>query len=285
MTTYLVTGASGVLGKRVLELLLQRGASHIIAASRTRFEMKGVQVRHADFDQPETLKAAFAGADRALLISTDAIMQPGQRARQHEAAIAALAESSVAHVVYTSLTNATKTQFALAADHALTEALLQQSGLSFVALRNQIYMHMLLQSLPPALASGRIVDARGSGKISWVTREDCAQAAAAALWEGDTHTGIVDITGPQALSSAELAAIVTEVIGRPVRHEQASPQGMLEAMVSQGMPQAQAALFATFDAAIAHDELSVVTDGVAQLTGSAAVSVREFLAAHRSVLA
>src|SRR5262249_19713219 len=140
MSTLLVTGASGHLGRRVLELLLEAGAGQIIAATRTPekladFAQRGVVVRHADFDDPASLAEAFKGAERLLLISTDAIGTPGLRIQQHTNAIKAAEEAGVSHVVYTSLINPEPgTPIAIAPDHYGTEQALAQSKLGFTVL-------------------------------------------------------------------------------------------------------------------------------------------------------
>jgi NAD(P)H dehydrogenase (quinone) len=133
MSTLLVTGASGHLGRRVLELLLETQTGQIIATTRTPekladFAQRGVIVRQADFDDPASLVTAFTGADRLLLISTDVIGVPGLRIQQHTNAVKAAEEAEVSHVVYTSLINPEPgTPIAIAPDHYETELALAQS--------------------------------------------------------------------------------------------------------------------------------------------------------------
>jgi len=137
--TVLVSGAGGQLGRRVLELLVAApGARRIIATTRrpealAAFAARGVEVRRADLDEPAGLAAAFAGADRALLISTDALDRPGRRLAQHRAAIAAFASAGVAHVVYTSALDAPSVG-PITADHQGTEAELARSQLDHTIL-------------------------------------------------------------------------------------------------------------------------------------------------------
>src|SRR3972149_1471990 len=104
----LVTGANGHLGRRAVETLLQKKAGPVVAATRDPAKIadlaaKGAEVRAADFGNPETLQAAFAGIDRLLLISTDAIIVPGQRLGQHRAAVATAQAAGVKHILYTSV--------------------------------------------------------------------------------------------------------------------------------------------------------------------------------------
>lgn len=288
--TLLVTGASGHLGRRVVELLLERNAGPIIATTRKPESLadlaaRGVDVRKADFEDPSSLAAAVTGAERALLVSTDALDRPGRRVAQHRAAIAALVEAGAKHVVYTSLPNPyVGSPVIIAEDHRLTEEALAATRLDFTILRNNLYTDLMLQSLPAAVASGTLLDARGAGKASFVTREDCARAAAGALAEGGAGRHTLDVTGPAAVSSPELAALVAEITGRPVAHVSVSPEELVNALTSHGLPAPIAALLASFDTAIAKGDLAAVTDTVARLGGQAPQTVRDFLVAHRAAL-
>ncbi len=186
-TTLLITGASGQLGRRVLELLLDAGAGKLIATTRNPEKLaelarRGVVVRKADFDDAASLPAAFAGAGRLLLISTDAVGTPGRRIAQHRAAVDAAVRAGVKHVVYTSLTRPEPgSPVTFASDHYGTEQALAASPLGWTILRNNVYTDFLLRSLPQAVATGKLVAAAGDGGAGYVTREDCARVAAAAL--------------------------------------------------------------------------------------------------------
>jgi NAD(P)H dehydrogenase (quinone) len=287
----LVTGASGNLGVRVVELLLERNAGRLIATTRSpaklsRLQERGVEVRQADFNAEDSLVPAFRGAERALLVSTDELMEPGKRMRQQIAAVRALAAAGVKHVVYTSLPNAERSSASIAPDHAATEAAIRESGLSYTILRNNLYTDLLLFTLPHALRSGALVDARGDGKIAHVTREDCARSAAFALAERSaTGRDIYDVTGPEAITADELAAIVSEVTGQALKHVSVPRDALVAGMIEHGMPRISAELYASFDVSSANGELATVTNTVERLTGSPPMSVREFLKANRAALA
>src|SRR5215207_578206 len=141
----LVSGASGHLGRQVVENLLGRVApSSIVATTRSPERLadvaaRGVIVRHADFDDDASLDAAFAGVDRALLISTDSLDKPGQRVAQHRRAIKAFARAGVKHLAYTSIVNPVGSLITLSKDHAETERALAESGLHYTVLRNNMY--------------------------------------------------------------------------------------------------------------------------------------------------
>jgi NAD(P)H dehydrogenase (quinone) len=288
-TPLLVTGASGHLGRRVLELLLERGAGPIIATTRTpaslaAFAARGVDVRRADFEDDASLAAAFAGARRALLISTDAIDRPGRRVAQHRRAIAALERAGVAHVVYTSLPNPTDTPALIAPDHAATEAALAETKLDWTVLRNNMYTDYLLPGLPGAIASGTLIDAKGTGAVAYVTRDDCARAAAGALAGNSRGRTTIDVTGPEAVTPDQLAAIVSELTGVPIRHTSVPAPALIEGMVGHGLPRPVAELLASFDAAAAKGDLGQVSPAVEQLWGEKPTSVAAYLRSQRAAL-
>jgi NAD(P)H dehydrogenase (quinone) len=157
--TLFVTGASGHLGRRVVELLLEKDAGKIVAGTRkpeklADLEARGVVVRQADFEDPQGLEAALAGVDRVLIISTDAIDRPGRRLAQHRAAVAAAVSAGVKHAVYTSMPNPETSPVVFAPDHLGTEQALKASGVSHMILRMCWYADFLIPTLAPAVASG-----------------------------------------------------------------------------------------------------------------------------------
>jgi NAD(P)H dehydrogenase (quinone) len=286
----LVTGASGQLGRRVVELLLAQDHGPIIATTRTpdslkELAAKGVEVRRADFDDEASLVQAFQGAERVLLVSTDALDRPGRRLAQQQRAVRALEAAGVKHVVYTSLPNASSSSVSIAPDHAGTEAALAASRLDFTILRNNLYTDLLFMSLPQALASGQLVDARGNGVVAYVTREDCARAAAAALADRSASgRRTLDVAGPDALTSDEIASLASEILGRKIVHVSVPGDVLIRGLIDHGLPQPVAEMLTTFDVAISRGELSTVTDTVQRLTGRAPQTVRDFLTQNRAAL-
>jgi len=269
----LVTGASGHLGRRVVEILLEARPSHIIATTRHPDKIKdlaarGVEVRWADFDEPDTLADAFAGAERMLLISTDALDRPGRRLSQHCKAIDAAVHAGVQHIVYTSLTHPEPgSPVLIAPDHHGTEAALEASGLGSTSLRNNLYTDLLLMSLPRAVASGELVAAAGTGGAAYVTREDCARAAAAALASPFNGQRKLDVTGPGVVTHAELAGLASELTGRPVSYVASEPEALRVRLMEAGMPGPVADLWVSFDVGIARGLFGSATKAVAELTG------------------
>lgn len=284
--TLFVTGASGHLGRQTVEFLLASGKGKVIAGSRDPEKLadlvaKGAEARAVDFDRPETLAAAFKGVDRLLLVSTDAIDQPGRRLIQHTAAIEAAKAAGVKHILYTSATSAAPDSASIALqDHYETEQALIASGLSHTILRNTLYVDNLLMALPQILASGQWFHAAADGKIARITREDCARAAAAALESDFTGNRILEISGPELLDCREMAAIISELAGKPVAAIAIDEASLTDALEKAGIPEIFARLLATFDAAQAQGEFNILTSAVRDLTGKEPTTFRDFLASR-----
>ena len=284
----LVTGASGQLGRQVLELLLATHAGAIIATSRSPEKLadlraRGVEVRAANFDDEAGLKAAFTGAERALLISTDTLGVPGQRLAQHQAAVRAFESAGVQHVVYTSLVNPVASPILFAPDHAGTEAALTASGLDFTVLRNNLYTDLSLHAVAGAVASGQLIDSRARGAVAFVTREDCGRSAAAALADRNASgRRTLDVTGPESLTSEHIASLLSELSGKKITHVSVPLEALVQGMVQHGLPEPLAKIYASIDVSIARGDLASVSNTVTELTGRAPRTVREFLTANRA---
>lgn len=265
-----VTGASGALGRATADLVLQAVEPRELVLTTRRPELladfaeRGAEVRRVDFDDPSTLSTAFVGVDRVLMISTDAI---GARLNGHRAAISAATDAGVQHVVYTSVPEPVPANPALVvADHAGTEQALHESGLHWTILRNNLYAHLQLPGLAHAIASGRFLSNGGSGATAYVTRADCAAAAAAALVQ-DGHEGrTYDVSGPQALTAADLVALARDLGGRDVELVDLSDSEFMAALRAAGQPEEMAALVTSFGAATRGDFFANVSSAVAELT-------------------
>lgn len=287
----LVTGASGKLGRRVIELLVEAGVGRVIAATRNPdvirdLAARGVEVRKADFDQaPTELAKVFTGADRMLLISTDAVDRPGHRFEQQKRAIDGAVRTSVKHIVYTSLSNVTPgSPVLIANDHLHTEQALEASGLGFTALRNNLYADLLLMSLPAAIKSRKMFAAADDGGAAYVTREDCARAAAAALLDEFDGKRRFEITGPAVVTYSELAALASELSGTNVVHIPVTEEGLIAGMIQGGLPEPIARLMVSFDSGMKSGLFGPATDAVKVLTGQDPTSVSAFLQANKSAL-
>jgi NAD(P)H dehydrogenase (quinone) len=286
--TLLVTGASGQLGRRVVTLLADAGADRLVATTRNPFKIadlanRGVVVRRGDFDDPQSLTAAFEGADRLLLVSTDAIDFPGRRIEQHRAAIHAAKAAGVSHIVYTSFAEPDP-HFLVSADHWATEQALAASGLGWTALRHNLYTEFLAQLLPEAIASGEIVAAAGEGGAAFVTREDCARAAAAALASTETSSRVLEIAGPAIVTVHDVARLASDLAGRPVSYVPVVPAALRVRMVAAGVSRRVADVLVSIHVAMAQGKFRAATSAVADLTGRIPTSVPAFLSAKRDAL-
>jgi len=288
--TLLVSGASGQLGRKVVEFLLDNKAGRIIAATRNpenckMLEDRDVEVRRADFDVPETLDAAFKGVDRMLLISTDAVGQPGKRAAQHKQAIDAAVRAGIQHIVYTSLSHAESgSPVLIADDHVETEKVLAESSVGFTVLRNNLYTDLLLMSLPQAVVMGKLFAAAPTGGAAYITREDCARAAAAALACTFEGTRILELTGSTVISYGELAAITGEVTGKTITFVPMEPDALKIAMVQNGVPELIADLMISFDVGMERGLFGPASSTFEELCNQESTDVKSFLQANRQAL-
>jgi NAD(P)H dehydrogenase (quinone) len=292
--TLLVTGASGQLGRSVINHLLDTfkvPAARIIATTRTPANLadlaaRGVDVREADFDDHASLAKAFKGADRVLVISTNELAIQGKRREQQLAAVAAAKQAGVAHLLYTSLPDPEPgSPIVFAPDHYDTEQAIKATGIPYTILRNSWYDENLFMSLPQTLASGHWYTSAGDGRISYCARDDMAAAIAGALASGAKESTTYTLTGPKAYTVAEVAVLVTEVTGKPIQVIQLSDEALTEGMKAAGLPEPIARLLVSFDAATRVGGLGMVTDSVEKLSGRKSVSLKQFLETNKAKLA
>jgi NAD(P)H dehydrogenase (quinone) len=285
----LVTGASGELGRLVAEQLLDRVPPHqIILVTRRPQTLadladRGADVRQGDFDDPATLAQAFVGATRMLLISTNAM---GRRTAQHRAAIEAATAAGIGHVTYTSLTNPVPGHPTgiVADENRETEEMLHASGLAWTILRNAAYAELQVPLGALAVTFGKLVTNAGDGRIAPISRRDCAAAAVAVLTT-DGHDGMTyEITGPDALSQADIAALFTEVSGRPVSVVPMADRKIVRGLLRIGTPRGVARAIADLGIATREGYFDVVDPAFQTLTGRPARTLRDVLIANRGEL-
>ena len=286
----LVTGAAGNLGRRVVELLLEAKAGPIIATTRTPekladFAKRGVEVRKADFNDPKTLKAAFAGAERLLLISTGDLFPEGARLRQHRAAVEAAVDANVKHVIYTSAPSPYPTpKGSLINDHFWTEQALFASPLEWTILRHHLYTEFLLGTLSTALKFGQLTTSVGKAGVNYVTREDCARTDAAALASDWSGRRVLDVTGPAPITQDELASLASKLTGKPLRHVAVARADHAKLLEAAKLPPFLIDALLNFNEQGAHGYHSVSPPTVQALTGKPPTSVQEFLTANKAAL-
>jgi NAD(P)H dehydrogenase (quinone) len=274
-----VTGATGHLGRLVVESLLARGvaAADIVATGRNVGAIadlagRGVTVRHADFDDPASLKDAFAGAEKLLLVSASEL---GRRVPQHRNAVDAAREAGVTLLAYTSAPKADRTQLKLAAEHRATEEYIRESGVPSVILRNSWYFEVYTAQIPTQLEHGAVTGAAGDGRFTPAARRDYAEAAAAALTADDQAGRVYELGGDTAITLAEYAAEVARQTGRPVEYRDLPVDAYTRMLEGFGLPAAAAEVIADADAGIARGDLLSGDGSLSRLIGRPTTTLAE----------
>ncbi|MFL5322250.1 MAG: SDR family oxidoreductase [Myxococcaceae bacterium] len=270
-----VTGATGHLGRLVIEGLKKKvPAKELVAAVRNPEKAKdlGVQVRKADYDQPETLASAFEGADTLVLISASEV---GQRLRQHLAAIDAAKKAKVKRIVYTSLLHADRSGMSLAKEHFPTEQAIAKSGIPHVFLRNGWYLENYTEQLPNVLQHGAFLGSAGNGKIAAASRKDFADAIVAVV-TGSGHEGkAYELAGDSAFTMSELASEVSKQAGKKVTYNDIPEQQYKATLQSFGLPENFAAMLADSDTGITRGELNDSSGDLKRLIGRPTTTLSE----------
>ena len=279
--TIAVTGATGPLGRLVVAALLARGAapSEIVAAVRNPAKAadlagRGVQVREADYDRPDTLAPAFVGVDRLLLISGNEI---GRRIPQHLAVIEAAKAAGVGFLAYTSVLRADTTPLGVAGEHKATEEAIKASGIPYALLRNGWYTENYTGQLDTALSTGAILGSAGDGRIAAATRADYAEAGAAVLLSGET--GVFELGGDEPFTMTDLAAEVSRQSGTPVSYRDLPAAEYQAALAGAGVPPEFAGALAGIDVAIAGGALDIDSGDLRRLIGRPTTPLADAVAA------
>lgn len=295
----IVTGASGAFGRLVAEQLIERvPRGQLILTSRKPQQLadlaaRGAQVRHADFDDPGSLREAFAGGTRMLLISTARV---GTRVGQHINAIDAAVAAGVHHIVYTSILNAAqpKNPAIVKFDHRATEEHLERCGAAWTFLRDDWYAEAIAGAMAPgALAMGRVPDNTGSGRAAVISRRDCADCASEVLLQNGHENRAYDLTGPELMTVTQMMALAGEIAGRRIVVEPVDDAEMLAHFDSLGVPRHASDIvpqgpipwssddMVSFGQSIREGFFDVLTDHVERLTGRKPRSLRDVMLEHR----
>ncbi|KIF76157.1 quinone oxidoreductase [Streptomyces sp. 150FB] len=278
-----VTGATGHLGRLVIDSLLATGvpAGEVVAAVRNEekardLAARGVELRTADYDRPETLAGAFRAGDRVLLISASEV---GQRVRQHTVVIDAAKAAGVAQLAYTGALGGPDADFRLADEHRVTEQLILDSGLPYTFLRNGWYTEVYTENLAQTLETGAVLTNADDGRVASAARQDYASAAAAVL-TGEGHLRrAYELSGDTAWSFAEYAAEVARQSGTTVAHNAVSAEAHIQIFVEAGLPPELAEILADVDTAIGRGLLARRTGDLARLIGRPTTPLAESVAA------
>jgi NAD(P)H dehydrogenase (quinone) len=286
----IIGGASGGLGVETVDALLARGVkpADLILVTRTpeklaAYAAKGASVRKGDYNDPASLPAAFAGGSRLLIISTNG---GGDRKVQHKAAIDAAKAAGVKLIAYTSFVKNDQglPTVGVAFDHRATEKMLQDSGVPYVILGNGLYNSGLVAQGTQAVTRGEIVSNAADGKWAPVARKDCAAVAAAVLSTPGHDNKFYNITGPDLISNADFARLLTEVTGKPVKYVALDDTALIERLKASGAPEQGARFGASFGQQTREGQFAVKTTVVKDLTGREPQSVRQLLEENKAKL-
>jgi NAD(P)H dehydrogenase (quinone) len=282
-----ITGATGQLGRHVVEALLERNvpAAGIVAAGRSieklaDFAARGVQVRAMDYADAASVAKALEGASKVLLISGSEV---GQRVDQHRTVIEAAKAEGVELIAYTSIANADTTGMKLADEHQATESILTESGVPFALLRNGWYLENYTDQLQGTLAQGALAGSAGEGKVSAASRRDYAEAAAAVLVADNQAGKVYELGGDHAFTLSELAREISTAANKTVAYQDLPASDYAGLLAGFGVPQPFADILADSDLGIARGDLLVSGSDLRTLIGRPttpmSVAVRSAVAA------
>jgi NAD(P)H dehydrogenase (quinone) len=276
----LVTGATGKLGTKVVETLLKTvPASQLVVSVRNpemadKLRTRGVEVRHGDFDQPETLDVAFAGIDRLLIISADGDNET--RIRQHTDAVAAAERAQVKFIAYTSLGNASESKLFLAPPHQATEEAILKTGIPYSFLRNNWYLENEIPSIQGVIAGAPWVTSAESGKVVWALQQDYAEAAAAVLAGNGHENTIYELSG-KLLTQEEFVSALGTVLGKEISVQQVDDDTYAGIMKGAGVPEFILPFLVGIQKGIRDGELEVESSDFEKLLGRPATPINEAL--------
>ncbi|WP_405283157.1 SDR family oxidoreductase [Gaopeijia maritima] len=276
-----VTGATGHLGRLVVDELLARGVDPGTLAALARTPDKahgaarrGVQVRRADYTEPDSLDAALKGVTTLLLISSDAL---GERVAHHRNVIEAAAGAGVERIAYTSILHADTSRMQLAAEHLETERMIRASGMPFVILRNGWYLENYTENLGPALEHRVLLHSAEGGLVSGATRADFATAAAVVLTSDDLANEVFELGGEPPFTLAELAREVSRRAGFEVEPRDLPEESYAAVLIDAGVPEPVARMLADSDRGIARGELFTDSGDLRRLIGRPPTTMAEAL--------
>jgi NAD(P)H dehydrogenase (quinone) len=270
-----VTGATGQLGKLVVEQLKKKvGEDCIVALVRNPEKAKdlGVETRSFDYNKPEGLTEQLKGIDRLLLISANEI---GQRSRQHKNVINAAKDAGVKWLVYTSLLHADSTTLNLAGEHLETEEFLKNSGIDHTILRNGWYTENYTGSVGGALAGGAFIGSGGSGKISSAARADYAEAAATVLADESYKGKVFELAGDNAYTLSDLAAEISKQSGKTIPYRYLPEAEYAKILESFDIPKAFADAIASWDVSVSKGDLFENSKQLSKIIGRPTTALAE----------
>lgn len=276
----LITGATGELGSKVVETLIKTvPVSQLVVSVRNPekaegLRTRGVEVRHGDFDKPETLDSAFSGIDRLLIISTfgdhETIM------RQHTNAVVAAQRAQVKFIAYTSVTNASQSKFFLAPLHRAREEAILKTGIPYSFLRNNWYLENEIGSIKGAMAGAPWITSAGEGKVGWVLRQDLAEAATNVL-TGEGHENTVYELSGKLMTQEEFVSALGEVLGKEVPVQHVDDTTYANMMKGAGVPEAYLPMLENTQKGIRDGGLEIESNDLEKLLGRPTTPINKAL--------
>ena len=278
-----VTGATGHLGRLVVESLLERGVdpAEVVATGRAVERLadlseRGVRVERLDFDAVPEAVPWLAAGDVVLLVSGSEV---GRRVDQHAAVVELARRAGVARIAYTSAPAADDTSLVLAPEHAATERVIRESGVPFTFLRNGWYTENYLPTFEQAAASGVVAGSAGDGRIASAPRADYAEAAAVVLAGPGHENAVYELSGDVAWSFDELADAFAAALGREVRYQRLTPEEHRRMLLEAGLDEGTAGFVVALDQDAAAGLLAVTTGDLSRLVGRPTVPMPETVSA------
>ncbi|MBZ4374441.1 SDR family oxidoreductase [Corallococcus sp. AS-1-6] len=278
---FVITGATGRLGRFVVEGLLKKvPADQVAVAVRNpdkaaEWAARGVQVRKADYSRPETWDGVFSGGDTALLISSSEV---GQRRKQHQTVVDAAKKAGVKLLAYTSILHADTSRMVLAPEHLFTEEAIRASGLPFVFLRHGWYLENYTEAAKRTLEQGVLRGCAKDGRVAPATRQDFADAAVAVLTGTGHGNPVYELAGDTGFTLAEYAAELSRQSGRTVTYQDLPPADFAAALMQAGLPKGYADVLANSDEGIARGDLNDTSRTLSRLIGRPTTTLAEALA-------
>jgi NAD(P)H dehydrogenase (quinone) len=278
-----VTGATGHLGRLIIQNLLDRGVApgRIVVLARSPekahgLAARGVQVRQADYEVPETLVPALKGVEKLLFVSGS---EAGQRIPQHRNLVDAARQAGVRLIAYTSIVKADTSGMRLAVEHRATEEMIRESGIPFVFLRNSWYLENYTGNLASTVEHGVLLGSAGDGRVSAATRADFAAAAAEVVAGSGHENRTYELGGDVSFTLSELAETISRESGRPVEYRDLPEEAYARALAGFGMPEPFARVLADSDQGIARGELFTDSGDLRRLIGRPTTTPAEAVAA------
>ena len=276
----LVTGATGMLGVKVMDALLERVAVEDLVISARNpdkalgLKEQGVDVRKADYEDPASLEQAFKGIDKLLLISSQG--DDESRIRQHSNVIYAAEKCGVELIVYTSISKPEESTLPVAEVHRQTEQLIRESGIPFTFLRNNWYIENEIATVKNVLEGGPVLTSAEDGRVGWVPRVDYAEAAAAVLSSSGHENKVYELSGNPS-SYADMARELTAILGRRVTVRNVDDRTYQEVLVANGAPEIMAEFSVEIQQSIRNGDLDIESDDLPRLMGRPAITLNQSL--------